>query len=96
MENEVDPNLSPELKDIKEMVMRYNVTHPQGCFIFRFVGYKSTEEICPDCGEKCDCTYDENKSDFGICGDIETVREMLNELRDISEDCKDEDGVVIV
>ena len=95
MENN-KPQLICELNDIKEMIMRYNAVHPEGCFVFRFVGFKNSDEICEECGEKCMCDYDERKSTFGICGDIETVRNMLNELRDISEDCQDEDGTVIV
>ena len=92
MENE---KFLPELNDIKEMIQRYNAVHPQGCFIYRFVGYKESDEVCDECEEKCGC-FDSEKSDLGICGDIETIRLMLNELRDIAEDCKDEDGTVIV
>ena len=89
--------LFPELVDIKNRIMAYNISHPEGCFIFRFVGFKDSKEICPDCGkDDCLVEIDENKSDFGICGDIETVRLMLNELREIAEECKDEDGMVIV
>lgn len=95
MENEI--NIIPELKDIKEMVMRYHAVHRDGCFVFRFVGFKSTGEVCPDCGGKdCLCEYDERKSELGIFGDIETVRKMLEELRDIAEDEKDKDDFVIV
>jgi len=89
-------NLMPELKDIREMILRYNAIHPEGCFIFRFVGYKDSDEVCSECGEKCMCEYDENRSELGIFGDIETVRNMINELRDIAEDNQDEDGMVIV
>jgi hypothetical protein len=92
---EHNQQLLPELKDINEMILRYNATHPDGCFLFRFVGYKDTDEVCPDCGEKCMCAYDERKSDLGIYGDIETVRDMINELRDIAED-NQEDGFVCV
>jgi len=95
--NEEKIDLLPELKDIQEMIMRYNITHPDGCFIFRFVGFKSSGKICPDCGgNDCICEYDERKSEFGIFGDIETVRTMLEELRDIAEDNKNEDGFVVV
>ncbi len=34
---------------------------------------------------------DENKSTIGIFGDIFTIREMLNDLRDIAEDEMNED-----
>ena len=88
-------NLLPELVDIKNRIMAYNAVHPEGCFLFSFIGYKKSDEVCEDCGELCSC-IDEKKSDLGICGDIETIRLMLNELRDIAEDCKDEDGTVIV
>jgi hypothetical protein len=95
MENN-ETQLLPELKDIREMILRYNVTHPEGCFIFRFVGYKDVDEICPDCGEKCMCEIDERKSDIGAFGDIETVRAMLNELREVVEDNKTTDGFVVI
>lgn len=89
-------NLMPELKDIKNRILAYNAIHPEGCFVFRFVGYKDSDEVCEECGEKCMCELDNNKSEFGIFGDIETVRKMLNELRDMAEDCQDEDGMVII
>ena len=94
MENK-EQNLLPELIDIRNRIMAYNIVHPNGCFVFRFVGYKDSDEKCEECGESCSC-YDERKSNFGILGDIETVRDMLNELRAIAEDYKDEDGIVIV
>lgn len=88
-----DENLQCELKDILEMVHRYNVTHKEGCFVYRFVGYKDDPEHICECGECCS-QYDENKSLLGLYGDLETVRMMLNELRDVAEDCVDEDGFV--
>jgi hypothetical protein len=95
-DNKENIKLLPELKDIQEMIKRYNAVHPEGCFLFSFIGYKDSDEICPDCGEKCMCEFDENKSTVGICGDIETIRIMLTELRDIAEDAKDEGGIVII
>ena len=86
----------PELTDIINRIMAFNIVHPEGCFLFRFIGYKDSDEICPDCGKKCLCEYDEQKSALGICGDIETVRGMINELREVAEDNKTTDGVVIV
>jgi len=86
----------PELTDIINRIMAFNIVHPEGCFLFRFVGYKDSDEICPDCGKQCMCEFDEGKSALGICGDIITVREMLNELREVAEDNIDENGVVIV
>jgi hypothetical protein len=96
MENK-EPDLLPELVDIKNRVKAYNLAHPDGCFVFRFVGYKKSGEQCPDCGgDDCMCEYDESKSELGIFGDIETVRNMLNELRDIAEDNVTRQGMVIV
>ena len=94
MEENNEQNMLPELIDIRNRILAYNMVHPEGCFIFRFVGFKDSEETCEECGEKCMCEYNEKTSDLGIHGDIETVREMLNELRDIAEDCVDEDGFV--
>lgn len=94
MEENNEQNLLPELIDIRNRILAYNTVHPEGCFIFRFVGYKDSEEVCEECGEKCMCEYNERKSDLGICGDIETIRNILNELRDIAEEFKDEDGFV--
>lgn len=88
-------NLQCELKDILEMVHRYNAIHKEGCFIFRFVGFKDDPENICECGECCS-QYDENKSLLGAYGELETVREMLNELRDVVEDCVDEDGFISV
>ena len=63
----------PELKDLLEIITRYNITHKDGCFVFRFVGWKKDQEHkCVDCGESCE-TYDDDKSLMGAYGDKETV-----------------------
>ena len=50
MTNELE-NLSPELKDILEMIHRYNASHKEGCFLYSFVGFKKDpEHKCIDCG----------------------------------------------
>ncbi|MEK6880095.1 MAG: hypothetical protein AABY22_10825 [Nanoarchaeota archaeon] len=86
MENE-EQEISCELKDVVEMVYRYNASHPEGCFIFRFVGFEEDKDhTCEECGENCSMKYSDKHSLLGIHGDIETVRNMLNELRDIAED----------
>ena len=92
MENEIDPNLSPELKDIINRIKAYNVVHPEGIFVYHFVGWKKAKEVCEDCGEECGCV-DENKSMMGAFGDLESVRMLINDLRDIVED-NQEDGFI--
>jgi len=89
-----NPNLLCELKDLLEMIHRYNATHPAGAFIYNFIGFKKIK------GSKCDCCegevdeIDENKSTGGAFGDIEDIRYLCNMIRDIAEDVKDEDGHV--
>jgi len=86
----------PELQDILQRIYAYNTVHKDGCFIFNFVGFKkSPTEKCVDCNEPCDI-YDEEKSIMGAHGDLETLRKMLNALREIIEDNKDEDGFVSI
>jgi hypothetical protein len=92
----MEENLSPELKDILEMIRRYSVSHNQGCFMFSFVGFKKDQEsICEECGDFCDCV-DDSKSRVGAYGNIETLRIMSNELRDLMEDEIDENGFVCI
>jgi hypothetical protein len=92
----MEENLSPELKDILEMIRRYSVSHNQGCFMFSFVGFKKDQEsVCEECGDFCDCV-DDSKSRIGAYGDIETLRIMCNEMRDMIEDEVDEDGYINV
>lgn len=87
--------LLPELQDIMQRIYAYNTVHKDGCFLFRFVGYKKSDtEKCIDCGEPVD-EYDPDKSEIGAYGDLETLRKMLNEMRDLVEDYADEDGFVI-
>lgn len=84
--------LIPELKDIREMIYRYNTIHKEGCFIFDFVGFKKDPtHKCIDCGEDCDMV-DNEKSLQGLYGDKETLRMMLNNLRDLLEDYECEEG----
>ena len=89
-------NTMPELKNIIEMIYRYNTLHKEGCFIFNFIGWKKDpNHKCVDCGDNCD-EIDENKSILGAYGNIEDLREMLNGLRDIVEDNSNEDGFVCI
>lgn len=87
-------NLMPELQDILERIKAFNRLHPEGCFIYNFLGFKKIK------GSKCDCCDteldepDENKSIGGAFGDIEDIRYLCNMIRDIAEDVKEEDGHV--
>lgn len=92
MEEFDNNNLQPELKDILNRIHAYNAVHKEGCFVFRFVGFKDEGNIC-ECGEGC-LDYDEEKSLIGAYGDLEVLRNMLNELRDLIEDTVDEEDFV--
>lgn len=84
----------PELKDIINRIQAFNVTHPEGRFIYAFIGFKKDEENkCEECGDFCDC-IDDNKTTFGAYGFIDEVRNLSNGLRDIIEDECDEEGFV--
>ena len=87
-------DLMPELKDILDRIMAFNTLHPDGCFIYNFLGFKKDpNSTCEDCGEHCD-EPDENKSISGAFGHIEDIRYLCNMIRDIAEDVKEEDGRV--
>lgn len=88
-----EENLQCELKDILHRIHAYNAVHREGCFLFRFVGFKEDKENTCECGECCS-EYDENKSLLGAFGDLETLRIMLNEMRDVVEDEVGKDGFV--
>lgn len=84
---------NPELKDILEMINRYNVSHKEGCFLFHFVGFKKDlEHKCECCNDFTDI-IDDTKSMVGAYGNLEMLRDMINMLRDIVEDGA-EDGFV--
>lgn len=96
MENpeEKEIELSCELQDILNRIKAYNITNPRANFVFAFLGLEEDKEnLCPDCNENCCEKIKENSTTFGACGDIETIRGLLNELRDIAEDTN-EDGIV--
>lgn len=92
MEDNNTDSLNPELKAIVEFIHRYNAIHPESCFVYSFIGLKKSEEKCEDCGEYCDCV-DGNKSILGAFGDLDSIRAMLNDIRDLCED-NQEDGFV--
>ena len=97
-DQEKEVELIPELQDIINRIKAYNVVHPDGEFVYCFMGYKTQEnEVCPDCGEK-DCILhpDETKSMIGGFGSVQTLRRMTNDLRDMIEETKDEDDWVDV
>ena len=86
----------PELRDIMEMIQRYNATNKERAIIFSFVTWKDEEEdICEDCGSPCE-SIDKSKSMAGAYGDLQVLRDMLNDLRDLIEDkCGEKDFVNI-
>jgi len=86
--------LNLELQDIINRVKAFNLTNPEAIFCFAFMGYKESEEICEDCGEKCMCEPDENKFIIGGHGDIHSLRNLINDLRDNVEDNCDRRGFV--
>ena len=86
--------LMPELKDITDRIMAYNRLHPEGCFIYNFLGFKKDlNNVCDDCSGHCE-EPDENKSIGGAFGHIDDIRYLCNMIRDIAEDVKEEDGHV--
>jgi hypothetical protein len=88
-------NLSPELKDIIENIRRYCASNKnEVIFVYGFLGFKKDpEHKCVDCGDDCDQISDE-KSTLGAYGELDSVRMLLNDLRDMIEGEKDEDGFV--
>lgn len=92
---EEENKLSPELKDIMEMIYRYCASNKNNVsFVYSFVGFrKDLTTKCSDCGENCDEVNDE-KSTAGAYGDIFTCRALLNDLRDNVEENQDTDGFV--
>ena len=88
-------NISPELKDIIEMIHRYCATNKNNvCFLYSFIAFKKDlSHKCEECGEDCD-EFNEEGSRIGAYGNLFELRVMVNELRDIIEDEIDEDGFV--
>ena len=85
-----------ELKDIVLAIHRYNATHREGLFLYSIVGFKKDpKHKCVDCGDYCDIV-DDNKSLLGAYGNLEALRCMCCEMRDMIEDEADEDGFVNV
>lgn len=84
-------NLMPELKDLIETIHRFNVLHPEGRFIYAFIGFKKDEEnVCEECGDFCDC-IDLNKTIAGGFGYLDELRCLSNDLRNNIEDNVDEE-----
>jgi hypothetical protein len=91
----VKDELQPELSDIIEMIHRYCSSNKnEVSFVWSFVGFKEDpEHKCVECGDNCDIV-DDKKSMVGAYGDLETLRILTNELRDVIEDEVDEDGFI--
>jgi len=88
-------NISPELKDIIEMIYRYCASNKNNViFVYGFLGFKKDpEHKCVDCGDNCD-VVSEDKSTLGAYGHLLDLRGLVNDLRDMIEDEIDEDGFV--
>ena len=92
-----EEQISPELKDVCEMLRRYVEANKQNvCFVASFVAFKEVPGAkCEECGD--DCTGHEVSDDASrvlAYGDKETLRVMLNDLRDAVEDVSDEDDFI--
>ncbi len=84
--------IQPELKDITEMIYRYCAANKnEVCFIGSFTGFGGK---CEECGEEEDYIVDDKKSRFFAYGDKETLKVMLNELRDVIEEEADKENWV--
>lgn len=90
----MEDKIQPELSDIIESLHRYLAVHKNNaCFVLNFVAFKEGNEKCVDCGEPIEEINDEGSRVF-LYGNKETLRLMLNELRDIVEDEVDENDFV--
>jgi len=90
----MEESMNPELHDIIENIKRYVATHKDVTFLCSFVAFKKDPaHKCVDCGDDCD-EIDENSSRLMAYGDLGTLRNMSNEIRDLIEDEVDEDGFV--
>ncbi len=93
-ENKEEDKLMCELQDIMNRIIAFNRLHPEGVFVYNFLGFKKVKESKCDCCDNEVDEPDENKSICGAFGDIEDIRYLTNMIRDISEDTKDEEGFV--
>ena len=84
--------LMPELKDILNRIQAFNVSHPEGRFIYAFLGFKKMSEIVDY--EDAEEYIDENKTMIGGYGYLDELRGLCNDLRDNVEDNVDSEGFV--
>jgi hypothetical protein len=91
----MEPKLQPELSDIIENIKRYCATNDDVHFVYGFLTYKPDpeNEKCPDCGGDCGVP-DETKSQFGAYGELDVIRDMLNNIRNNVEDNVDRNGFI--
>jgi len=90
----MEQKLSPELLDIIENIRRFCIANKDVHFVYGFTAMKDTPECkCPDCGGDT-CASDETKTAFGAFGNLEILRDMSNDIRDLIEDNVDENGFV--
>ena len=88
----MDDKIQYELKDIIEMLKRYEVVNDHRvAFICNFVAFKNPEKV--GYNEEEDIINEEGSRVFAY-GTLEELRILTNETRDIIEDEADEDGFV--
>jgi hypothetical protein len=92
---EEEYKLSPELKDIVEMIYRYNAVHQNNtAFVYHFVSFKKDpQHKCIDCGEECD-NLDEEGTMIGAYGDKDMLITLINALQEMIILEQDEDEFV--
>lgn len=92
-----EEKISPELKDVCEMLSRYvEANKKKVCFVANFVAFKESQPnaVCSECGDECDHEVSDEASRVMAYGDKETLRLMINELRDAIEDCSDSNDFI--
>ena len=91
----IDKKTQPEMQDLILAIKRYTIANKNNvAFIGCFTGYN--KDTCKECNQNDVDLIDDSKSNLFIYGDIEELRNILNDLRDICEDEKDEDGFVSI
>jgi hypothetical protein len=81
---------SCELQDIQEMIMRYVTANKNKvAFVCSFIGFKDGH--CHDCHEDCDDIVNIEASKLMAYGDLDTVRTLLEDMRNVIEDHTDKE-----
>ena len=84
----------PSITDIKEMIARYIACNKgKVAFIGHFISFDG-KGVCDSCSEEKGDLIDPKKCTIMAYGDLETLREMSNDLRSLIEDNVDKKGFV--